>query len=298
MARVTPLTRTRDHYRESLAEVERIRDEKETAARRTTIYDREQLRKVRSSARSAGRRAREDYERELDQRVGHLGWRIRAPERLERRAERIGGGYRSRQAGSYDWFYSLDPKEQARVRRNWMSSSSSAPSPDEIEKELPIEAWLDLTRAVDMSKAVASGRHVNRRLYGGRTPESLIAGEPYDLRELHHQDDERAARHVRRSRVEGRIGKGHAPKNPHNVRRGIAYKADGSLDVQFFTDEEGRVHPIRASYETMSAEERRRARMGEDELERRRRTGKVRYFNRATGTVEEYDYQEPDDVAF
>lgn len=33
-----------------------------------------------------------------------------------------------------------------------------------------------------------------------------------------------------------------------NVRRGIAYKADGSLDVQFFTDDEGRVHPIRASY--------------------------------------------------
>lgn len=265
---------------------------------RPTNFDRSRLHAVKASARSAGRRAQEDFEQELENRVGSLGWRIQAPERLERRAARVGGGYRSRQRGLYDWFYELDPKEQARLRRNWMSSSSSAPTPDEIEEHLPIRDWLDLTRAVDMSKAVATGRQTNRRLYGGKTPESFIAGEPYDLRELHHQDEERAARHVRRARAEGRIGRHHAPKNPRNVRRGIAYKADGSLDVQFFTDEEGRVHPIRASYETMTPEERRRHRHAEKELERARATGKRSYYNRATGRVVEYDYHEPDDEAF
>jgi hypothetical protein len=265
--------------------------------REANIYEKKKTQAVKSSARSAARRARDDWERELEQRVGGLGWRIRAPERLERRAARVGGGYRSR-GGEYDWFYELHPAEQKRIRANWMSSSSSAPSPDEIEERIPMREWLSATRAIDMSRAVETGRQVSKNRYGGQTPESLIAGEPYDLRELHHEDEERAAHHVRRARASGRTGRHHVPANPHNVKRGIAYKEDGSLDVQFFTDSEGRVHPIRASYETMTPEERRRHRGKLEADQKHRDAGKVRYFNRATGTFEEYDYREPDNEAF
>jgi hypothetical protein len=265
---------------------------------RPTSFDRARAAQVSRSARSAARRAQADWEEELEQRIGSLGLRMRAPERLERRAERVGGGYRSKQAGSYDWFYELHPKEQARIRANWMTSSGNAPTPDEIEARVPIREWLTATRAIDMAKAVETGRQVSKDRYGGQTPASLIAGEPYDLAELHHEDRDRAARHVRRARAEGKIGRHHAARNPHNVRRGIAYRADGSLDVQFFTDEEGRVHPIRASYETMTPDERRRHRHREAELQAARKSGQVRYFNRATGTFETYEHREPDDEAF
>lgn len=277
--RSTPLTRTREEYRERLA----------------NVYEVRRARMVKESARSSAREAEQMWRDELEQRVGQLGIKIRAPERLERRAERFGGGYRSKQKGDYDWFYDLNPKEQARIRSNWMTDDSHAPSPDEIETRIPMRHWVETTRAIDMARAVQTGRHIQKERYGGMSPSALIAGEPYDLGELHHRDEKRAAVHVRKARREGKIGAHHVPKNPHNVRRGIAYKKDGRLDVQFFTDEHGRIHPIRASYETMTAEERKRARLDEEEEKKRRETGKVRYYNRAYGRMEEREYHPDDD---
>jgi hypothetical protein len=93
-----------------------------------------------------------------------------------------------------------------------------------------------------MAKAIESGQHVNRDRYGGKSPSSLIAGEPYDLEVLHGADEAKAHRHVQRARQRGRTGAHHA-------------EGAGSK-VRFFTDDEGIVHPIRASYEG-TAEERR-----------------------------------------
>lgn len=280
--RATPLTKAREHYRESVA----------------NVYEVRRARLVKESAQKAARDAEEDWQAELERAVGQLGYKIKAPERKEKRAERFGGGYRSKQKGDYDWFYDLNPKEQARIRSNWMTDYAGAPTPDEIETRIPLKHWVEITRGIDMSRAVQTGRHVQKERYGGMSPSSLIAGEPYNLAELHHEDEQRSAREVKRARREGRTGAHHAPKNPHNVRRGIAYKKDGSLDVQFFTDDAGRVHPIRASYETMTAEERRRARAVEAESSRRRETGKVRYYNRLYGRMEEREYREEDDEAF
>lgn len=184
----------------------------------------------------------------MSQRVGDLGERLKAPPPLERRAKRVGGGYRSTGQEDYDWFYGLSRAEQSRLRKNWFTDRSTAPTPSEITERVSMGEWLALTRAIDMTKALQTGREVSSDRYGGMSPGSLIVGEPYDPAELHHPDRARAARHWRAAKEGGKFGKGY-PVNPKNVRRGLAYKADGSLDVQFFTDEEGRVHPIRASYD-------------------------------------------------
>lgn len=189
------------------------------------------------------------FSKELSRAVGdNLGVKLKAPPPLERRAQRFGGGYVSKGAEDYDWFYGLSRAEQKRLRENWMTHSSAAPTPSEIEEHIPIRKWLDLTRGVDMSRAITNGRHINEDRYGGMRPESLIVGEPYDLDEIHHRDRDRRARHWRAAKDAGDLGR-NKPVNPRNVRRGISYKADGTLDVQFFTDDEGVVHPIRASYD-------------------------------------------------
>lgn len=145
---------------------------------------------------------------------------------------RSGKEYRSGGASDYDWFFSLGKAEQARIRENWMTSSRGAPTPTR-SKRLPIREWLALTRRVDMARALATGRHVNRDRHGGLDPASLIAGEPCDPRELHHPDRERAHRHVSRAIREGKTGRHHARSaGPH---------------VEFFTDKAGVVHPIRAT---------------------------------------------------
>jgi hypothetical protein len=215
-----------------------------------TVGDRYHAERARRSLRTEARTRQGEFERELDNRVGGLGERLKAPPRLQQRAKRFGGGHVQKATKeNYDWFYELSQAEQARIRSNWMTESSTAAAPSEIEERISMTDWLRLTRAIDMSKAIQTGRHVQADRYGGQSPASLIAGEPYDLEEIHHRDGRRRAAHWKAAKQAGKFGHGH-PVNPKNVRRGIAYRADGSLDVQYFTDEQGRIHPIRASYET------------------------------------------------
>lgn len=140
--------------------------------------------------------------------------RIQAPPRLERQAERFGGGYRSRTAADYDWFYGLSRAEQARIRENWFTAGPGL-SPDELEDMgLPVREWLALTRGIDAARAVQTGRQLQTDRYGGRDPVAFLkVGEPADEGTPYRPDE-------------------------HNGER-----------VQFFTDENGVVHPIRASYE-------------------------------------------------
>lgn len=172
--------------------------------------------------------------------------RIRAPAPREKIAARFGGGRRG--TAEYDWFWELAPEEQARIRQNWMTPSRSAISPDEVEAMgLPIEEWLALTRGIDAARAVATGRELQPKRYGGRNPLAYISrGDPDD-------EGERVSRFTTRR----------ASTPDRDVR--------SSEGVQFFTDENGVVHPIRASYESrtggrgpMSAAEI-RERYGDDE---------------------------------
>ena len=131
-----------------------------------------------------------------------------APPRAEReRFGRYKGEYRRAHQGEYDWFEGLAKAEQERLRQNgWFAERGHGESPDEIAERISIREWLQLTRNLDMTRAMATGRHTNPARYGGQDPSSLIVGEPYDFAELHHQDDGRAARHLRRAQESGRLG--------------------------------------------------------------------------------------------
>jgi hypothetical protein len=147
-----------------------------------------------------------------------------APPRLERVAARHGGGYRSRGAGDYDWFYKLSKAEQGRLREGWFSTASTAQSPDEIKDKIGIGEWLNQTRRADMARAVAAGRTPTANRYGGHSVAQLVG---------HHTDmdaDDYQARRPRRTRT------GHA-----------VLSRDAGGRPQFFTDENGVVHPIRAT---------------------------------------------------
>lgn len=163
--------------------------------------------------------------------------RIKAPPPRERIAKRFGGGTRDVTSGSYDWFYELDPAEQSRIRQNWMVTDEGVEAgagrrrgmtPDEIEEAgLPMGEWLALTRGIDAARAVQTGREVSPKRYGGR--------DPYAYLKRARPEDEG-------SRVDG-----------FTDRQGRRREIDGNDRVQFFTDENGVVHPIRATYETPQA---------------------------------------------
>ena len=162
---------------------------------------------------------------------GGFTGKIAAPEAA--RKVRTGWGtseYRRRHGGEYDWFDGLSKAEQARIRENWFSHDPGAVSPDEVEAMgLPMSEWLALTRGVDVARTVKAGRRPKRERYGGADPANfLLVGRPED----HGQ-------RVRRftSKRDG--------SKWHDIDRGAR--------VQYFTDKEGRVHPIRASYQAADA---------------------------------------------
>jgi hypothetical protein len=104
---------------------------------------------------------------------------LRKPPRLQKVPERHGGGYRSPGAADYDWFFGLAKAEQARLRNGWMSDAPTAQTPDEIFERIGQREWLDLTRRIDMSRALAAGREPSRNRYGGLRPDSLeVEREP------------------------------------------------------------------------------------------------------------------------
>jgi hypothetical protein len=149
-------------------------------------------------------------------RVPSFTGKLVPPPRLEKEAMRWGGGYRSRSAEDWDWFYGLSKAEQARLRANWFAHDAGA-APSDLESfGFTPQKWLALTRGVDAARALQRNHYVKANRYGGHNPTTfLVKGRPEDYGE----------------RVEH----------------------DPSSKVQFFTDENGVVHPIRASYEHKSA---------------------------------------------
>jgi hypothetical protein len=200
-------------------------------------------RKQRAEQRAEAREAEGDYWDALTSgRRAGLSGKIKAPPRLERRPAREGGGYRSRTASDYDWFYSLHPDEQKRIRSNWFTTGAGAASPDEYEDAgLTMTEWLALTRGIDASRAVAKGRGSgNPTRYGGRAAAKLVEkGRAQD----HGTPTTRVARST----------------GDHSYQ-----DAYGSSRVQYFTDAEGRVHPIRSSYQRPRAPSERRRRQSYD----------------------------------
>lgn len=173
----------------------------------------------RSDVIEQARAAERDYESALSAGArSSFNGKIRTPPRLTKTAARIGLGYVRGGASDYDWFDGLSRAEQARIRHNWFSDSSSAASPDEVEgMGLSMREWLALTRGIDAARALQTRTNLQRSRYGGRDPMSFLAvGEPEDHGRRHEPD---------------------------------YHDAYGSSRVRFFTDKEGVVHPIRASYE-------------------------------------------------
>lgn len=197
--------------------------------------------------RSAGERARRRREADeaeraflaaLDARSDLSDRRIKAPAARERVAARAGGGRRAQVGGTYDWFWELAPEERTRIRDNWMTTDRSAMSPDEVEDTgVPMSEWLALTRGIDAARAVKAGRTLQAKRYGGRHPLKFIeAGDP-------------AEHGTHTTELRSR----HRPDVVHHV--------DPSGRVQFFTDHEGVVHPIRASYAHTEAPDTHRGRV-------------------------------------
>jgi hypothetical protein len=142
---------------------------------------------------------------------------MRLPPPRQREATRFGGGYHARgTSGLYDWFYELGPEEQQRIRANWMSPQGFPV--DELEDKMPIGEWLSLTRRIDLSRAIARGRRIERKRYGGLDPDRVLTSGARlgELRRRHG-----------RARGPGRGG-GEGP----------------SSRCHFFTSDDGVVHPI------------------------------------------------------
>jgi hypothetical protein len=194
------------------------------------LEERKQLEAVRASVRTEAREAEMIYLAELD-RVGAGRGVMAAPPRAEYQKFGQGKGeYRRAHSGGYDFFEGLAKKEQERLRQNgWFAEPGHGEAPDEIAERIPIRDWLQLTRNVDMTRAMATGHHTNPRRYGGQDPRALIVGEPYDFAELHHENAGRAARHVRHGRESGRLG------------------AAGGSRCQFRTRPDGTVYPLAAT---------------------------------------------------
>ena len=207
----------------------------------TTTADRADLAEVRRSIRESAREVEERHLAELE-RHDAGPHKMAAPERLVKRRTVLGRSeYRSTQAADYDWFYGLSKAEQARLRENWFSDSPNAQSPDEVFAKIDERDWLENTRIVDASRALASGRigDYNPKRYGGLSPNSLILDSPYDVRKVWSSDEETARRHVARAQERGGMGRDWRS-------RLWGYPADNSR-CRYFTDDRGVVHPIRSS---------------------------------------------------
>ena len=168
---------------------------------------------------SNAREAERVYRETLDAKTSSLGTaRLKAPPPRERVSKRFGGGTRAR-SSEWDWFYELHPDEQKRIRSNWIDRHGGV-APDEIEHAgTTMHEWLTLTRGVDAARAVQTGRGRSTKRYGGMTARSLV----------HSGDAEDYGRPVRSFR------------DRHGVEREHRPNANG---VAFYTDKEGRVHPI------------------------------------------------------
>jgi hypothetical protein len=187
---------------------------------------------------SEGRESERVYLEQLHTRAGpDYSGRMRLPPPRQREAVRFGGGYHARgTSGLYDWFYELAPEEQQRIRANWMTPRGFAV--DELEDRMPIAEWLSVTRRIDLARAVAKGRHVERKRYGGLDPGKVLAsGKKLD--DL---------------------------KKDKRRPRGRREDSQGSR-CHFFTDDDGVVHPIASTcgHVRRVSERERREKYGDDE---------------------------------
>lgn len=108
-------------------------------------------------------------------------------------------------AANWDWFDSLHPDEQKRLRRRFMADPNGAVSPDVmaqfignrygLDEDQALKMWLEQTRRYDAAGALARGKLPALDAYGGADINALV-DSPYDLRVLFGPDLEAAAGHV------------------------------------------------------------------------------------------------------
>lgn len=168
---------------------------------------------------------------ELQRATGTVDGKILAPAPKRRTvgAERYTAGRTtSAHGGEYDWFDGLSKREQRAIRLHWMAArpkagstfaTRRAVSPDEVERHgFTMTHWLALVRGVDAAKRIERGK-----------------ARPGDLKYVHVGRPEDYGIRTRARKSTG-------------DREYTDYY--GSSRVQYFTDANGEVHPIRASYES------------------------------------------------
>lgn len=121
---------------------------------------------------------------------------------------------RNYRGGEFDWMEALDPRERARLQRNWFSSNSTTSTIDEVaqrlretmpgldnltDDEVIRRAWLPRTRQVDASGALRRGKLPSSRQYSGSVDPSDFApnleADGFDVVRL-FADDLDAAAHI------------------------------------------------------------------------------------------------------
>lgn len=176
------------------------------------------VRQLRAQARTEAAASKQQFEGQLEARVPAT---MSRPPKLRqssdtagRRVYRHGVGPEAHApGGEWDWFYNLDPLEQKRLRRDWMTeatrgegrfgSGGSNTGPDIIAEywdptldfDDAIEQWLDLTRSIDQAGAVARGRLPSTGAHSGRVSLDAVApdtAQEIDLYELFAPDEARS----------------------------------------------------------------------------------------------------------
>lgn len=157
---------------------------------------------VKAQLRGLADAARDESRRFLELSEG--GGKLAKPPARRVRSDALGRKTLANDAGEWDWFFALHPKEQARLRRSvmveggigpdvladaWSDAYGGSGEVDEVMGE-----WLWHNRRIEANGALRRGRSPNPDLYGGLGVNDLV-DTPYDI-EMLYGDEETALRHL------------------------------------------------------------------------------------------------------
>lgn len=130
---------------------------------------------------------------------------LRSPPPLELVRDPVTGELRRRSTqaaeGTWDWFYSLHPEEQARLKRTFAYGEPGIGlNPDELVDHLRglygggsfdqiIGRWLEETRRIDAAGAIGKGRLPSRLLYGDLDIDAVFGDGTFSVTDLFGEPD-------------------------------------------------------------------------------------------------------------
>ena len=157
---------------------------------------RKELPKLKANVRSAAGEVRDEAQFALD-----------AADVFQMAPPYARGSVEARSTGLYDWFWSLHPDEQARLRSGWMKGHRQTANPDLIAERMgnfyggadydtSIARWLEETRRYDAAGALQRGKLPAQTRYGDLDIDSIFGDGTYKVADLFDSDPDHAARSV------------------------------------------------------------------------------------------------------